>query len=422
MLNLPREEDNMAEFNRIIDYIIDQADRYDIKNLQFEEDIKFELNRLTNRYYNNVLRKVNTDITSVYIMQALLSNIEKVLNEYLVGCKKILIDTFDEYYNVAYKNTGDLIDLGNELMKKFNHNISEQKANIEYDSDTIEYIQRHSFELLQGHTWQKIERIRAELGNMFLSGKANKSNVRDAIEKILNVNRDKAEEIAQTELSRAYNFGTMKRFREYQNLTGERVRKYWHGFKYADNTCEYCRPRIGNVYDLDDYDEELPAHVRCRCIWLPILEGWDKPLDTSFSSSTDMLDVAYNKDIIYERINNRLDINYASYMSDKAIDDYISGDRTNKIYDEMNKARGRYIKDTVNSFDIAKDNAKSHMSNEFNQQMSFWKNYVAGAMADNNYDTLNRSYDAIKGVMVLPWSATQLDEWSRLLNIISNFK
>ena len=34
----------MVERTRIIDYIIEQANRYDIKNLQFEEDIKFELN------------------------------------------------------------------------------------------------------------------------------------------------------------------------------------------------------------------------------------------------------------------------------------------------------------------------------------------------------------------------------------------
>lgn len=412
----------MAKFNRIIDYIIEQADRYDIKNLQFEEDIKFELNRLTDRYYSRMLNQVVTDITSVYIMQMLLSKIEKVMNEYFSACKRVLLDTFSQYFDTAYKNTGDLIDLGNELMKKFNYGILEQKTNTEYDSDTIEYIQQHSFELLKGHTWQKIEKIRAELGDMFLSGRANKSNVRDAIERILNVNRNKAEEIAQTELSRAYNFGTMKRFREYQNLTGEVVRKYWHGFKYSDNTCEYCRPRIGNVYDLNDFEEELPAHVRCRCIWLPILEGWDKPLDTNFASSADMLDVAYNKDIVYERINNRLDINYASYMSDKAVNDYMSGDRTNKIYDEMNKARDKYIKDMSYSFDIAKDNSRTHMSTEFNQQMDFWKKYTAGAMADNDGDTLSRSYDAIKGVMILPWNATQLDSWNKLLGIISNFK
>ena len=412
----------MAEYNRVIDYIIEQADRYDIKNLQFEEDIKYELSRLTDRYYSLALNKVMVDITSVFSMQKTISAVERVLNEYLVACKKVLIDTFAEYSAVAYDNTGDLIDLGNELMAKFNQGVSEQKSNKEYDDETIEYIQEHSFELLKGHTWQKIEKIRAELGNMFLSGKANKANVRSAIEEILEVNRSKAEEIAQTELSRAYNFGVMKRLYEYQQLTGQRVKKYWHGFKYSENTCEYCRPRIGNIYDLEDYEEELPAHVRCRCVWLPILDGWDSPLDTKLISRANMLNTAYSKDMMYLRINNRLGINYASYLSDKAVEDYMLGDRTEKIYNEMGKARDKYIKDTVNAFDIAKDNSRSHMSAEFNQQMSFWKRFIAGAMADNDYDILNRSYEAIKGIMVLPWNAEQLDKWNSLLGSIQNFK
>lgn len=411
----------MAEYNRVIDYIIEQADRYDIKNLQFEEDIKFNLGRTTDNYYSRIVSKVLTDITSVLTMQKLMISIENVMRDYVSACKKILLDAFDEYYKTAYDNTGDLIDLGNELMNKFNQGVSEQKSNKEYDEETIDYIEKHAFELLTGHSYQKIEKIRAELGNLFLNGRANKANVREAIERVLDVNRSKAEEIAQTELSRAYNFGTMARLYEYQNLTGQRVRKYWHGFKYSENTCEYCRPRIGNVYDLDDYTEELPAHVRCRCVWLPILDGWDTPVNTKLISRANMLNTGYNKDMIYQRINNRLGINYAEYMSDNAVNDYMSGDRTEKIYNEMGKARDRYIKDMISSFDIAKDNSRTHMSNEFNQQMAFWKKYVAGSMADGDNDALDKSYEAIKGVMLLPWNATQLDEWNKLLNIISNF-
>ena len=42
-------------------------------------------------------------------------------------------------------------------------------------------------------------------------------------------------------------------------------------------------------------------------------------------------------------------------------------------------------------------------------------------MADRDNDALDRSYEAIKGVMLLPWNTTQLDEWNKLLSIISNF-
>ena len=211
----------MVKHDRIIDYIIEQADRYDIKNLQFEQDIKFQLSRLTDRYNNIILSKVITDINNILAMQKLIISIDKVYKQYVSDCKKILMDSFDTYYRTAYNNTSDLIDLGNELTAKYSQ-ISEQKSNREYDEDTIDYIEKHAFELLTGHSYQKVERIRAELGDLFLKGKANKSNVRDAIEKILNVNRSKAEEIAQTELSRAYNYGVMARLQEYQRLTGDR--------------------------------------------------------------------------------------------------------------------------------------------------------------------------------------------------------
>lgn len=412
----------MAERNRVIDYIIEQADRYDIKNLQFEDDLKFQLNRLTDRYNTIAINKVIYDIESVYSLTKLISSIEKVIKEYVSQCEKIMLDKFVEYYDIAYSNTGDLIDLGNELQAKFKQNVSEQKANHEYDEDTIQYIQDHAFELLKGHSYQKIEKLRAELGNLFLQGRANKANVRDLVQRILEVNKSKAEEIAQTELSRAYNFGTLKRLYDYQQLTGQKVRKYWHGFKYSDRTCEYCRPRIGQVYDLDDYSEELPAHVRCRCVWIPVMDGWDKPLNTKILSRANVLNTAYNKEMMYTRINNRLGINYAEYMSEKAMTDYLSGERSQKIQDELNNARNQYIKDKSDSFNIARDNSRSHMSNEFNQQMDFWERTVAGAMADNNVDLLNRSYDSIQGLMVMPWSAEQISKWNDLLAVIKNYR
>lgn len=412
----------MAERNRIIDYIIEQADRYDIKNLQFEDDLKFQLNRLTDRYNTIAINKVIYDIESVYSLTKLISSIEKVIKEYVSQCEKIMLDKFTEYYKIAYDNTGDLIDLGNELQAKFKQNVSEQKANHEYDEDTIQYIQDHAFELLKGHSYQKIEKLRAELGNLFLQGRANKANVRDLVQRILEVNKSKAEEIAQTELSRAYNFGTLKRLYDYQQLTGQKVRKYWHGFKYSDRTCEYCRPRIGQVYDLDDYSEELPAHVRCRCVWIPVMDGWDKPLNTKILSRANVLNTAYNKEMMYTRINNRLGINYAEYMSEKAMTDYLSGERSQKIQDELNNARNQYIKDKSDSFNIARDNSRSHMSNEFNQQMDFWKKIVAGAMADNDTELLNKAYDGIQGIMVMPWNAEQLSKWNDLLGIIRNYK
>lgn len=411
----------MKEFNSIVDYIKDQADRYDANNLQFEQDILFKIRKETDRYMNMIVNTVVVDITSVLIMQKLMISIQTIMDKYVLQCKKILLDTFSKYSDTAYKYTDDLIELGTTIEQKFNSDIKEQKSNKEYDEDTLDFIQNHSFELLKGHSQTKIEQIRSKLGDLFLKGKANKATVRAEIQRILGVNKSKAEEIAQTELSMAYNHGVLKRLKDYENLTGKKPKKYWHGFKYSASTCEYCRPRIGSVYDIDDDTESLPAHPRCRCIWLPILDGWDSPVNTSLISRANMLNTGYNKEMMYQRINTRLGINYASYMNEDAMSDYLSGERTPKIEKELNIARDRYISDMIDSFDIAKDLSRSHMSNEFNTQMNFWKKYVAGAMADNNIALLDNCYEAIKGVVVLPWNAEQLDKWNRLLNIIEKF-
>lgn len=411
----------MKEFNSIVDYIKDQADRYDANNLQFEQDILFKIRKETDRYMDMIVNTVVVDITSVLIMQKLMISIQIIMDKYVLQCKKILLDTFSKYSDTAYKYTDDLIELGTTIEQKFNSDIKEQKSNKEYDEDTLDFIQNHSFELLKGHSQTKIEQIRSKLGDLFLKGKANKATVRAEIQRILGVNKSKAEEIAQTELSMAYNHGVLKRLKDYENLTGKKPKKYWHGFKYSASTCEYCRPRIGSVYDIDDDTESLPAHPRCRCIWLPILDGWDSPVNTSLISRANMLNTGYNKEMMYQRINTRLGINYASYMNEDAMSDYLSGERTPKIEKELNIARDRYISDMIDSFDIAKDLSRSHMSNEFNTQMNFWKKYVAGAMADNNIALLDNCYEAIKGVVVLPWNAEQLDKWNRLLNIIEKF-
>ena len=64
----------------------------------------------------------------------------------------------------------------------------------------------------------------------------------------------------------------------------------------------------------------------------------------------------------------------------------------------MYNARNQYIDNAISNFDIAKDNSRGHMSEEYNNQMKFWKQLVAGAMADNDMDLLSRAQEAIKGV------------------------
>lgn len=72
----------------------------------------------------------------------------------------------------------------------------------------------------------------------------------------------RAEMIATTELSWAYNRSTERVYK-----IGGANGLVWHG---SDDlkTCDYCRSQIGNEYPIDKHPEN-PAHPRCRCTWLP---------------------------------------------------------------------------------------------------------------------------------------------------------
>ena len=398
------------------DYIVDQADRYDVHNLQFEQDILFQIKRNTDKLISKCVACVSTNIDTQLKLEKLLMSITNIFDAYTTSNKLLLENKFREYEKTAYDNTGDLIEIGKEVSGRYNEKVKEMR--IEYDEDTVDFIQKHAFELLGGYSYQKINELRSKLGYLLLSKKGSKANVRDVIEKTLNTNRSKSEEIAQQELSIAYNNGVMRRLNEYKSISGENIKKYWHGFKYSDRTCEYCRPRIGNIYDLDDESETLPAHVRCRCVWLPILESWDKPPTNDLLARANMLNTGYSMEMIYNRINKRLGINYAKYLNEDAAKDYISGDRTTKISKAMEDARRNYISDKVKSFDIPNDTSRGRMSSEYNQQMKFWKNTIAGAMADNNQEILSKSPEAIKGIMLLPWTPKQLQGWNKLLSKI----
>lgn len=411
----------MANINvneNIIDRVIEQADRYDIKNMQFEQDILFMIGMNTSALISDAVSKVHVNIDTILKMEQLILSIQKLLDTYNNKFVNILNGKLRKYANDAYKYTGDLIDIGNEVNDRISQSVREQSNKYIYSDETVKVIEEHAFKLLKGHSYTKVNRLRQELIQLVLSGNGNKPNVRKLIENTLSVNKSKAEEIAQTELSTAYNIGTLRRLYEYQQVSGEKVYKYWHGFKYSEVTCDYCRSRIGRVYEIDDNMEELPAHVRCRCVWLPVLQSWNSESARKLITRSNMLNTAYSPEMIYNRIRMRLNIDYADNIDYNAAIDYISGDRSSKVLNAIQLARQEYMSDIVKSLNIQSDTSNTRMSNEFNMQMNFWKNYVASSMADNNKQELKNSYDAIKGVMLLQWNGEQLKKWSDLLSKI----
>lgn len=409
----------MKEYNKVIDYIIDQSDKYDARNLQAEQDVQFKLKKRKATLDTNILsyvRVMTSALDVVMFMQSVTSAFTRFYND----VARIYDASIPNHYHSGYSQTDDLIQLGKEVEGKLSGPVKEMKYN-QYDEESIEFIKKHAMEQAKEYSDGKIAQIRATVSDLMLKGKANKATVRDAVQKILDTNKSKAEDIARTELSRAYNYGVLHRLNEFaEQNPGQSVQKYWHGFAYSPQTCSYCRPRIGNIYDIDDNSEVLPAHVRCRCVWLPIIGGWNSPVSRSLTNRANMLNTAYSEEMIYDRINNRLGIDYASYLSKEAATDYMAGDRSEKVMKAIADARDAAIKDRKASINIPSDTDGGVMSGRFNNQISFWKDVVATAIVDKDGDTLGRSYDAIKAVMLLPWNGSQLSKWNDLLDYIQN--
>ena len=407
----------MKEYNKVIDYIIDQSDKYDSRNLQQENDIQFLLKKKKADLDTAVLSYVR-NMTSILDVTMFMQSVTKAFTRFYNEVVREYDKGIPRHYNNGYSQTDDLIQLGKEVEGRLSEPVKEMKYN-QYDEESIEFIKKHAMEQAKGYSDSKINQIRSTVSDLMLQGKANKATVRDAIQKILNSDKSKAEDIARTELSRAYNYGVLHRLNEFRGQNpGQSIQKYWHGFAYSRETCEYCRPRIGNIYDIDDNSEALPAHVRCRCVWLPIIGGWNSPVSRSLTARANMLNTAYSEDMIYDRINNRLGINYANYMSQESATDYMAGDRSEKVMKAIAIARENAIKDRKAEINIKSDTDGGVMSNRFNNQLLFWKDMVATAIVDNDRDTLGKSYDAIKAVMLLPWNGSQLSKWVDLLGYI----
>ena len=250
----------MKEYNKVVDYIIDQSDRYDLKNLQQERDVQLLLKKKKASLDTSILSYVR-DMTSILDVTIFMQSVTRAFTRYYNEVARIYDKSIPSHYNNGYGQTNDLIQLGKEVEGRLSEPVKEMKYN-QYDEESIEFIRNHAMEQAKGYSDGKISQIRSTISDLMLKGKANKATVRDAVQKILDTDKSKAEDIARYELSRAYNYGVLHRLNEFREQNPDQnVQKYWHGFAYSPETCTYCRPRIGNIYDIDDNSEILPAHV-----------------------------------------------------------------------------------------------------------------------------------------------------------------
>ena len=89
----------MKQYNTIMDYIIEQADRYDGRNLQFEQDIIFNINRSRDNIFSSIISSLY-GYTNMLQMNEIMNSIEKKMNRYYSEIYRELNDNIIKYYNI----------------------------------------------------------------------------------------------------------------------------------------------------------------------------------------------------------------------------------------------------------------------------------------------------------------------------------
>ncbi|SFQ22978.1 minor capsid protein [Caldicoprobacter faecalis] len=78
-----------------------------------------------------------------------------------------------------------------------------------------------------------------------------------------------SQRLISTEVARAH---TMAQEEIYHN-SGVVQKVMWNA-TLEDNTCEECQALDGQIFDLDGDRPEIPLHPNCRCVFIPVVDGW----------------------------------------------------------------------------------------------------------------------------------------------------
>lgn len=421
----------MDSYNTILDYVKEQANRDDINTLRYEQDTLNDISKAKNIIFRHIL-SCALPIANKISIETMISNMQELAARGTKIIYDILADAIKHMYNTAISNSENLFDVASMIENRKNNsgiNTVEMYGGMDFDAG-FEFIQNMSFNLLKNYEQNIIQELRADFGRLYLSGNFDIESVKKSIASILKLDNkyssdQKIEEIAQTEMSRAYNFGVLKHAIDYRNRTGENVKKYWHGFPTSGRTCQYCMARIGHVYNLEDNTEELPAHPRCRCTWIIVADGWNNEINNGINNginSNDNLFDNISETELRQKFASTLGINYANKVPIEVIKQYMRGNRSNDIMASIEKSRINYIRGVkaniykeIGYSDIQRD---SEFGNWLYNQIGFYVSVMASAQADRNSDLLKKLQPSIEYLYIFASNLNQSTIIDKLIRFI----
>ena len=139
------------------------------------------------------------------------------------------------------------------------------EQNIPLNTRALEFLQDHTFDNIKGMTEEIANDLKAELSRGIINGEGI-TKLKERVEKVFNVGKNRADMIARTETNRAENNGKLLAMK----ASGLEYDKKWSSVA-DDRTSDICKRLDGQVVAIDEdfkdskfEGQSPPAHVDCR--------------------------------------------------------------------------------------------------------------------------------------------------------------
>lgn len=178
-----------------------------------------------------------------------------------------------------------------------------EKYRVDYDERSTTVIREYAFELSRFRDDQSVREVKEIVSRGIAEGKGYdviKAELFDKVDNIFSMNH--ADTVARTESARGFAIGGLISY-----MDDDSVRYVEYSAVLDERTTVICRGRDGKIYDKLDPQVRymIPAHYRCRSIWVPVMEEEPEPsrVATSDVPEQGFVPQAFNIfDILYQAL------------------------------------------------------------------------------------------------------------------------
>lgn len=250
-----------------------------LRNLEMPKDHRWVRSalKIERNYASHLTRQLSESVSFIKDNLVTKDKLESFKKEFLEKLdtpntvkeqvKKIPMNEIDSALNNFYSESRSQ---GSEYPKEafrkgFEKAGSDAKVQVIFnvkDYDAIEYFQDKNNDLLLGASAEIKSRLKTQLRLGIEKGETIEQ-IRERIDIVEETYAGRLETIARTEVQNAVNTG---RLHGYQEANVEEVE-----YLAADNACEECASKDGEIMSVEEAMGMIPIHPNCRCTWAAII-------------------------------------------------------------------------------------------------------------------------------------------------------